>query len=241
MFGRLIDSLRDALAPARTATLHHNSVKHGSLIIRPPRHKDYAAWAQLRSESRTFLQPYEPLWPDDDLQPAAWARRIARYRRDARLRLGHIWLVWRSHADGEQLVGGVSLTGIRYGVMQAGTLGYWIGARFVRQGVATGAVGAVIDHATKELGLSRIEAATLPDNAPSMGLLHKLGFEHEGTAPDYLRINGQWQNHALFARTRRDRPSRQAATGQVGQVQNQISNDPNAAPKAREDRSAQSA
>ena len=53
--------------------------------------------------------------------------------------------------------------------------------------------------AINKLGLHRLEAACLPDNAASQGLLRKLGFHEEGYARDYLRINGQWQDHLLFA------------------------------------------
>lgn len=194
----LFNRLSYLFTPSHTPTL-----RQGDLIVRPPRPNDHAQWAQLRVASQFFLQPYEPLWPEDDLLAAAWARRLRRYKRDAQLNLGYVWLIWRQTNGQEQLVGGVSLTGIRYGVMQAGTLGYWIGQPFARQGIATLAVQAVIDHAHDTLRLSRLEAATLLDNEASMGLLRKLGFQREGLATGYLRINGAWRDHALFARTRR--------------------------------------
>ncbi|MEO0497064.1 MAG: GNAT family protein [Pseudomonadota bacterium] len=199
MVARLLDWLGRSIAPENTAIL-----RSGDLILRSPRPCDHGQWVQLRMASQLFLQPYEPLWPEDDLKPAAWTRRLKRYRRDASLKLGYVWLIWRQTGGEEELVGGVSLTGVRYGVMQAGTLGYWIGQPFARQAIATRAVQAVIDHAHANLRLSRIEAATLPDNEASMGLLRKLGFEQEGLAVDYLRINGRWRDHALFARTRRN-------------------------------------
>ncbi|MEO0635735.1 MAG: GNAT family protein [Pseudomonadota bacterium] len=193
------DRLLDNLARPRTATLESTG-----LVLQPPRHMDHAAWASLRASSRNFLQPYEPLWPEDDLLPAAWYRRLARYRRDSALKLGHVWLIWRKDGTDKVLVGGISLTGLRHGVMQAATIGYWIGAPFVRQGIASEAVRLVINHASRDLGLGRVEAATLPDNEPSIRLLRKLGFEEEGRAKNYLRINGVWKDHTLFALTQRE-------------------------------------
>ena len=35
----------------------------------------------------------------------------------------------------------------------------------------------------------------MPHNKPSMAVLKKCGFEEEGYSPQYLRINGVWQDH----------------------------------------------
>ena len=48
------------------------------------------------------------------------------------------------------------------------------------------------------LELHRLEAACLPTNAASQGVLRKLGFKEEGYARKYLRINGEWCDHLLF-------------------------------------------
>lgn len=64
------------------------------------------------------------------------------------------------------------------------------------------ALMALTRHAFDKLGLHRIEAACMPDNHASMNLLRKCGFAEEGYAKKYLRINGQWRDHVLFALTR---------------------------------------
>jgi ribosomal-protein-alanine N-acetyltransferase len=61
------------------------------------------------------------------------------------------------------------------------------------------AVRALIPFIFATLGMHRIEAACLPSNEPSKSLLHKAGFRQEGIARKYLQINGEWQDHALFA------------------------------------------
>ena len=50
-----------------------------------------------------------------------------------------------------------------------------------------------------DLGLHRLEAACLPENEPSRTLLAQCGFTEEGYARQYLRINGAWRDHVLFA------------------------------------------
>ena len=70
----------------------------------------------------------------------------------------------------------------------------------------TAAVRAVAPFAFSALGLHRLEAACIPTNTASMRLLEKCGFAREGLARQYLCINGQWQDHVLYARLRDDPP-----------------------------------
>ena len=84
-------------------------------------------------------------------------------------------------------------------------MGYWMGENYARQGLMTDAVKAVVSFSFEELGLHRIEAACVPENIPSRDLLRKIGFKEEGYARKYLRINGRWQDHLLFAWLSTDR------------------------------------
>jgi [ribosomal protein S5]-alanine N-acetyltransferase len=51
---------------------------------------------------------------------------------------------------------------------------------------------------TLPIAASRVEAACIPSNAPSIRVLEKCGFDREGLARRYLCINGVWQDHLLF-------------------------------------------
>jgi ribosomal-protein-alanine N-acetyltransferase len=168
------------------------------VVLRTPQMTDYPEWAELREASRDFLTPWEPTWPTDDLTRGAFRRRIRRYSEDIRTDQGYAFLVFRK-SDGV-LVGGLTLANIRRGVAQAGSLGYWMGLPYVRQGYMTAAVNAVIPFALEKLRLHRLEAACIPTNAGSIRLLEKNGFVREGYAREYLCINGIWQDHLLFAR-----------------------------------------
>ena len=77
-----------------------------------------------------------------------------------------------------------------------------------RQGYMREAILAVVHHAFTVLDLSRIEAACLPENAASRGVLEKCGFKYEGVAQSYLQIAGRWRNHVLYANLRGDRRGR---------------------------------
>lgn len=174
------------------------SIEGDGVVLRTPQMTDFADWSALRDASRDFLTPWEPTWPSDDLTRSAFRRRIRRYVEDLRSDQGYAFLISRS-ADGK-LVGGVTLANIRRGVAQAGSLGYWMGLPYVRQGYMTAAVRALIPFAFATLRLHRLEAACIPTNAASIRLLEKTGFVREGYAREYLCINGTWQDHLLYAR-----------------------------------------
>ena len=58
------------------------------------------------------------------------------------------------------------------------------------------------------LNISRLEAATLPENRSSRGLLERVGFKYEGVGQSYLQIDGRWRNHVLYGLLRNDRRGR---------------------------------
>lgn len=166
--------------------------------LRPHRSSDFLDWAALRETSRDFLQPWEPTWPSDDLTRPAWRRRLAAYAQDLERGLAYPFLVFR-RSDGV-LVGGITVSNVRRGVAQMASIGYWVGAPHTRRGYTLDAVRTVTDFCFTRLGLHRVEAACIPSNAASRGVLLKAGFEQEGLAKAYLKIDGGWRDHLLFGK-----------------------------------------
>jgi ribosomal-protein-alanine N-acetyltransferase len=167
------------------------------VYLRYPQMSDYPQWSALRSESREFLAPWEPVWAADELTRAGFRRRIRRYQREIRLDGAYPFFVFRNEDD--VLIGGCTLSNVRRGVTQSAALGYWIGERYARQGHMYAALRAIYPFVFEILGLHRLEAACIPENEPSRALLLKVGFREEGRARRYLQINGEWQDHILFA------------------------------------------
>jgi ribosomal-protein-alanine N-acetyltransferase len=172
-------------------------VRGDGLYLRPAIAADYAAWARLREQSRAFLAPWEPTWLSDDLTRAAFRRRLRRQAEDIAGDESFAFLIFDSTSD--ELLGGLTLGGVRRGVAQAATLGYWMGASHAGKGRMTRAVAAVVRFGFDTLRLHRIEAACIPDNAPSIALLERNGFQREGFARAYLKINDAWRDHILLA------------------------------------------
>lgn len=172
-------------------------IKGDGVYLRYPRMADYLQWSKLRHDSRAFLAPWEPIWATDELTRGAFRRRLKRYAKETRQDTAYAFFVFRS--EDNALLGGCTLSNVRRGVTQCCALGYWVGERFARQGYMTRAVRALVPFIFRTLGLHRIEAACVPTNEPSQSLLQKAEFRQEGLAKRYLQINGEWQDHVLYA------------------------------------------
>lgn len=107
--------------------------------------------------------------------------------------------------DGE-MVGQITVSGITWGSARWAQTGYWIARSHAGRGITTLAVAMATDHSFAALGLHRMEVAIRPENAASLRVVEKLGFERIGVAPRYLHIDGDWRDHLLFALTAEDVP-----------------------------------
>ncbi|MEM9437342.1 MAG: GNAT family protein [Pseudomonadota bacterium] len=173
------------------------------LTLRPPMHSDYRAWASIRETSRDFLTPWEPAWAPDHLTRKSFTNRV--YWAQRSINAGTAVPVFLIRRSDDALLGAITLDHIRRGPAQAGTTGYWIGEPHAREGYMREAIEGLVHFAFTELDLSRIEAACLPENKASRGLLEKSGYKYEGVAQSYLQIAGRWRTHVLYANLRTDR------------------------------------
>ena len=188
-----LPSLRRDLPALRGERIH----------LRLPVVADYRDWAELRHASREFLAPWEPRWTADELDRSAWRQRLRRYREDYAAGSAVPFFIF-ANGDG-RLVGGITIGNIRHGVAQSGQIGYWMGERFAGNGFMLDAIELLVPFAFDTLRLHRIEAACIPDNVRSMRVLEKAGFRREGLLRSYLRINGIWKDHYLYATIAEDR------------------------------------
>ena len=161
--------------------------------IRPLTADDAPALTAAYVVNREHLAPWEPR-----RDPGFFTEPRQRTDASAKVAAAHAgqqdpWVIWH----GDEVVGRVNLTNIARGVFQSASLGYWVDHRHTGQGVATAAVQFAVQRAT-DLGLHRVEAGTLVHNEASQVVLRKCGFTHIGTAPEYLFIAGEWQDHVLF-------------------------------------------
>lgn len=176
------------------------------LTLRQPEMGDFLNWTSLRAGSIDFLSPWEPAWASDHLSRKGFSNRV--YWAQRAIASGSAVPLFLIRREDHELLGAITLDHIRRGPAQSGTLGYWVGRPHARQGYMQEAIAGMVHHAYDRLDLSRIEAACLPENHASRGLLEKCGFKYEGVAQSYLQINGRWRTHVLYAALRPDRRGR---------------------------------
>ncbi len=147
--------------------------------------------AALYAANREFLMPFEPDREDAFFTAAHQRKRIAAIGDD----------LWRwAIVDGGRIAGMIGVADVIRGGLQMGNVGYWVAQTHNGRGLASAAVGDVIEFAFGEAELHRLEAGTLLHNHASQRVLEKNGFERYGLARKLLRINGEWRDHILFER-----------------------------------------
>ena len=168
--------------------------------LRAPVPGDLDAFTELRRASRAELEPFEafPRNGPDPFTPAAFERFLATADTPRRRRR-----LIESRSDGA-LLGAISLTAITRGVLQSAVLDYWLGTPFVGRGLMGEALALTLGSAFGELGLHRVEALVLPDNARSRRVLERGGFRCEGLARGSVRVRGEWRDHERWARLTSD-------------------------------------
>lgn len=102
-------------------------------------------------------------------------------------------------SDPDTIIGSVNLSQIVHGSFSRASLGYKIDFRHTGNGYATEAVLKMLQIASCDLKLHRIEARVMPDNSPSIRLLQKLHFQYEGMEYQSIRIRNDWQDLQRFS------------------------------------------
>ncbi|MER5552770.1 GNAT family protein [Streptomyces sp. NPDC002793] len=171
--------------------------------LRPVTLDDAASFAEALTRSRAYMRRWDPVRPELYFTPEGQLQRLTGLLADRDA--GRV-MPWALADDEDRVVGAVTLGAIERGPFRNGRLGYWTDVGRAGRGLATAAVTRVCEAARDDLGLHRVEAGTVLDNAASQRVLAKCGFELYGTAPRYLHIDGAWQDHRLFQRILHDGP-----------------------------------
>ena len=165
--------------------------------LRLVEHGDAEAYAAAYDANRAHLARWDPV-RDESFYTVEWHRGlVAQYLRDHADRRAARFVL--AHEDG-RILGVANINNVVRGAFYSADLGYWVDSSLTGRGVMSRAVAMLIEYARTELGLHRLQAGTLLDNAASQRVLLRNGFEQFGMAPKYLRIAGEWQDHLLFQR-----------------------------------------
>ncbi len=177
------------------------TLRHGDVSLRPLRVSDAHRWREIRMANNDWLAEWEATSPLPSVdRPPTFRQSALRMRKDARAGRSLPFVVEYKGA----FVGQLNVSDIVYGALRAAHFGYWIDEEYSGRGIMTTAVALVTDHLLFDLKLHRVEVAIRPENVPSNRLIHRLGFEYEGTRKSYLHINNQWRDHHIYVLLRED-------------------------------------
>ncbi len=170
--------------------------------MRPLTEGDAEALSRAYVRNQEHLRRWDPRRDEVFFTVAGQGERVRGQLREADAGRVAPWVL----ARGCDVVGAVTLSNVSLGPLRSGSLGYWVDVDLMGRGLATAATELACRAADEELGLHRLEAATLLSNVASQRVLAKCGFEEFGAARDYLHIDGEWRDFRLFQRILNDRP-----------------------------------
>ena len=177
--------------------------------IRPTEPSDAREQLALRVANRDHTGPWDPLRDESFYTEAGQRLELDLDQRSWAAGNAYAFAVLDTDAR-DRLIGRVALSNVVRGPWQNATLGYWIDRDAVGRGHASRAVRLALGYAFDHIGLHRVQPAIIPRNTASRRVAEKVGFRHEGRALRYLKINGVWEDHDIYALTAEDWRAMQA-------------------------------
>lgn len=150
---------------------------------------DRKEFVNLMKSSRSLHEP----WISPPTTDRAFDSYLSRMSEDDH----HGLLVCERESNA--IVGVININSIVRGTFLSASLGYYVGAPFAGHGFMSEGLKQTVAHAFGPLGLHRLEANIQPDNARSLALVGRCGFQREGFSPRFLYIAGQWRDHERWA------------------------------------------
>jgi ribosomal-protein-alanine N-acetyltransferase len=172
------------------------------IYLRPLECKDAEELLAVRQANFSFLQPFEPIRPEHYYTLDEQRNLIDHGRKAAENDQAFAFGIFLNETHA--LIGRIELSGVARGPFQNANLGYFLDQEHNGKGYTTEAVSLCVKYGFEQVDLHRIQAGVMPRNLPSIRVLEKASFRHEGLAKRYLKINGVWEDHALFAITAED-------------------------------------
>lgn len=167
-------------------------------LIDVPRSGDTQALLSFINENKAHLAPWEPTRDKHYYTKANVQNLINGYQTHFHNQSAYHFAAF--DFERREIMAMCNFTNVVRGPFQACYLGYCVAEKYQGQGIMSEVVEAGLDYVFNELKLHRVMANYIPHNTKSAQLLTRLGFEKEGLAKRYLKINGTWQDHVLTAK-----------------------------------------
>ncbi|MGF7034269.1 ribosomal-protein-alanine N-acetyltransferase [Paenibacillus mucilaginosus] len=167
------------------------------VLLRELQLKDAGTLLELEEANREFFPLFTGTRREDFYTLEGQRNRIGDHLRKKSRDEAYFFGIF--HPSSGDLIGTITLMEVLRGALQSCFIGYMLDRVYNGQGRMSEAVRLMVAYAFGPLGLHRIEAGVMPHNAGSIRVLEKAGFVREGLARKNVNINGQWQDHLVFA------------------------------------------
>ncbi|WP_312430733.1 GNAT family N-acetyltransferase [Lacrimispora sp.] len=161
------------------------------LLLRTPELSFAPMVAEYYLRNRDFLAEWEPVRVEEYYTPEYQKKQLENQIKDSNAL--KLWISKKGEED--KVIGALAFNNIVKGVFLSCFLGYNLDKDEINMGYMTEAVKKGIEIMFQDYGLHRIEASIMPRNLRSLKVTKKLGFQEEGLSPQYLKINGKWEDH----------------------------------------------
>jgi [ribosomal protein S5]-alanine N-acetyltransferase len=185
-------------------------IEQAPTAIRPTEPADARVQLALRIANREHTGPWDPVRDESFYTEAGQRLELDLDQRSWSAGTAYAFAILDSERD--RLIGRVALSNVVRGPWQNATLGYWVDKDALGRGHATRAVRLALSFGFEHAGLHRIQPAIIPRNTRSVRVAEKVGFRLEGRALRYLKINGVWEDHDVYALTVEDWEAMRART-----------------------------
>lgn len=184
------------------------TLEHHRVMLAPLRYTHRRQWYEVRSRNAAWLTPWEATDPLRHQPSMTYGAMVRAHNRDGAAGVSFPWAIFiqDSTEARPELVGQMIAAPVLWGSMRSTTFGYWVDQARAGQNIVPTAVALAADYLLSHVGLHRIEINIVPENAPSVRVVEKLGFRSEGIRKDYIHINGRWRDHASYALTVQEIP-----------------------------------
>ena len=179
-----------------------SSLRGSAVYLRPLLASDALDLLDLRRRNRAFFAPFEPIHNERHFTIEGQLAEIDGALEDAQHDRRYAFGIFTCAQD--RIAGRIALSNVARGAWQNATVGYYVDRACSNRGYATEAVRLVLRFAFDDAYLHRVQAGVLPENAASARVLEKAGFRREGVSLRYLKINGEWRDHLMYAMTVED-------------------------------------
>jgi ribosomal-protein-alanine N-acetyltransferase len=100
---------------------------------------------------------------------------------------------------GRKMIARTSLYRVLHDNYDCAHISLLVDHRYQHVGYGDKIVKRMLKFAFEELNLHRVAADVMPTNYPSIALLKKNGFNHEGTLLQSINVFDRWEDHAIYS------------------------------------------